>query len=55
MGFQPVRSSNSEGMFPVSRGHPYSMRLKFHGFSCRVEQSMSVFAIFSFALANPLD
>ena len=37
LGFQPVRSSNGEGMFPVIGVHLYSMRLKFHGFSCRVE------------------
>ena len=37
LGFQPVRSSNGEGMFPVSGVHLYSMRPKFHGFSCTVE------------------
>ena len=37
LGFQPVRSSNGEGMFPMIGEHLYSMRPKFHGFSCRVE------------------
>ena len=37
LGFQPVRSSNVEGMFPVIGVNLYSMRPKFHVFSCRVE------------------
>ena len=36
-GLHPVSSSNGEGMFAVSGVHLYSMRLKFKGFSCRVE------------------
>ena len=33
LGFQPVRSSNGEGMFPMIGVHLYSMRPKSHGFS----------------------
>ena len=55
LGFWPVRSSNGEGMFPMIGVHLYSMRLKYHGFSYRVEWSMSFFTIFTIASANPLD
>ena len=54
-GLHPVSSSNGEGMFTVSAVHLYSMRPKFQGFSCRVEQSISFFVIFTIASAKPLD
>ena len=54
-GLHPVSSSNGEGMFAVSGVHQYSMRPKFQGFSCRVEQSTNFFAIFTIASAKPLD
>ena len=54
-GLHPVSSSNGEGMFAVNGVHLYSMRPKFQGFFCRVEQSRSFFAIFTIASAKPLD
>ena len=54
-GLHPVNSSNGEGMFAVSEVHMYSMRPKFQCFSCRVEQSISFFAIFTTISAKPLD
>ena len=54
-GLHPVSISNGEGMFAVSGVHLYSIRPKFQCLFCRIERSISFFAIFTIASAKPLD
>ena len=54
-GLCPVSISNGEGMFAVSEVHLYSIRPKFQGLFCRIEQFISFFTIFTIASAKLLD